>query len=132
MVELHLLILDGQQTLDQDQVRCEVRLIMRYDVEIFAQIVQLAPQERAGIPRLPDRPTVNLKPVPFNLAVMVPSEDRGFVARGNDDRGNALTYVYAEDLADLKIPVRVTQWNNAVMAYMRALPRKTPIILWWR
>jgi hypothetical protein len=132
MVELHLLILDGQKSLDEDQVRCEKRLIMRYDIEIFAQIIQLAPQERAGIPELPERPTLTVHPIPSQLTVMVPSEDRGFVARGNDDRGNALTFFYAGDMAQLKIPVRVTQWNNAVMAYVRALPRKTPIILWWR
>jgi hypothetical protein len=63
---------------------------------------------------------------------MVPSDDRRFVARSNDDCGNALTFVYADDLARLKIPECVTQRNNAVMAYIRALHYKTPIILWWR
>jgi hypothetical protein len=132
MVELHLLILDGQKSLDEDQVRCKERLIMPYDVEIFAQLARIAPQERAGIPGLPERPTIATHSIPSQLTVMVPSEDRGFVAMSNDDRGNELAFVYAEDLAQLKIPARVTQRNNAVMAYIRALHYKTPIILWWR
>ncbi len=132
MLELHLFILDDQRSLREKQLRCEQQLVMPFDVEIFAQLICLAPQDRVGITDLPERPTIRRYPVPLGLKLIFSSEDNGFVARSNDDRGNALTYTYAGDLARLTKPEHATERNKAVFAYVKALPPKTPIVLWWR
>ena len=54
------------------------------------------------------------------------------IERTREDRNGApLTFVYAEELRKVKLPEDSSPWNKAVFAFIKALPRDTPIILMW-
>jgi hypothetical protein len=57
--------------------------------------------------------------------------DEGIEDRNDDQYGNPLTYITAGDLAIVKLHKQASLWNQACWAFIRALPPKTKIVLWW-
>jgi predicted ATP-dependent protease len=48
-----------------------------------------------------------------------------------DKYGNELTFTTAEELSKAELSSHTTERNEAVMIYVRALQRKTPIVFYW-
>ena len=57
--------------------------------------------------------------------------DSGLEVRTTDQYNEPLKYIFAGDLAAVKLPKDTTQKNKAVWAFLRGLDPATPIVLWW-
>jgi len=57
--------------------------------------------------------------------------DEGIERTTTDSYGDPLFYVKAGDLAKAAGHWKGSPWNEAAMAFVKALPADTPIILWW-
>lgn len=58
--------------------------------------------------------------------------DNGVHETRNDSYGSGLEYAKAGDLARVMSKIKeMTPWNEAVMAFVKALPKDTPIVLYW-
>lgn len=58
-------------------------------------------------------------------------EDAGLTWTETDRYGQPLTYTTPADLRRLKVPADLTPWNAAILAFIRALPEDTRVILFW-
>ena len=56
--------------------------------------------------------------------------DEGIESLAADPYGNVLRFCQAGDLGRTAPAFRST-WNEAVLAFIRALPPETEIVLWW-
>lgn len=57
--------------------------------------------------------------------------DDGVERETEDAYGNPLRYVRAGDLGTIPDQPDYPAWNRAVLAFVRALPPETRIMLWW-
>lgn len=57
-------------------------------------------------------------------------EEGGWVTEKEDAYGNPLTYVTAKELSGVDLEGQ-TAWNKAVFAMVKALPKDSPVVLWW-
>ena len=69
-------------------------------------------------------------PLPPDLKVGC-YEDEGLVFKNEDRYGSLLTCITVADLARLEVPEGVSPWNNAVLAFLTALPEDARIVLFW-
>jgi hypothetical protein len=58
-------------------------------------------------------------------------EDQGLIFTQTDGYGKPLTWTTPATLARLESPDDLSPWNNAVLAFLRALPEDTRIVLYW-
>ncbi len=73
-----------------------------------------------------------IKKVPTTPVPMIQNyEDEGIRNRTTDPYGDPLTRCTAGALSEIPEPKGLHPWNRAVMAFVRALPGNTPIVLWW-
>ncbi|KXK08790.1 MAG: hypothetical protein UZ21_OP11001000345 [Microgenomates bacterium OLB22] len=77
-----------------------------------------------------DPAKVQARPIPKRLWVGVYT-DEGLQMTREDAYGEELMWLYAHELlATLSLCVR-NRWNKAIMAFIKAIPPETPIILYW-
>jgi hypothetical protein len=57
--------------------------------------------------------------------------DDGIATTATDPYGKPLHYVFAGDLARVKLPASTGAWNKAVFAMICAMPRDTKVVLYW-
>lgn len=59
-------------------------------------------------------------------------EDEGLKDRNEDPYGTPLTELWAGELAKVDLPEgEITDWNRAALAFVKALPWRTRVVLWW-
>lgn len=101
---------------------CFERLNFQDDSEFFDQITR-----RYDCTRKPA--VITRHPIPNGSKIVI-YEEEGIVETCGDMYGDELTFVYAKELKALKVS-DTTEWNRAVMAFVRALPDDTIIFLMW-
>lgn len=57
--------------------------------------------------------------------------DNGLVTHTNDLYGDQLTYVPAEQLISSLEPTAQSDWEKSVVTFVRNLPPRTRVVLWW-
>ena len=68
--------------------------------------------------------------LPPDLKVGCYNED-GLVFVQADRYGQPLTWFTSSDLTRLDVPDGISPWNDAVLAFLRALPEEIRIVLYW-
>jgi len=63
--------------------------------------------------------------------VLLSYEDEGIKDRSDDPYGTQLTFLTAHRLAKHFEGVEMEAWDAAVLAFVKALPPSTRIVLWW-
>src|SRR5262249_4552960 len=58
-------------------------------------------------------------------------EDDGLQFTDRDRGGHPLTFTTPPDLRSLSIPLDLSPWNRAVLAFLLALPDEARIVLYW-
>jgi hypothetical protein len=58
-------------------------------------------------------------------------DDDGLRHTTTDDYGDTLTYVAAHTLTKHLSVVQLRGWDAAVLAFLKALPPDTKVVLWW-
>lgn len=56
--------------------------------------------------------------------------DEGWAHVEEDPYGTPLEYILAGHLAKVNVD-KASPWNQACFAFIRALPKDTPVVLWW-
>lgn len=69
--------------------------------------------------------------IPEKLKVQVYDEEVGLKEIHKDGYEKELTYAFASEMKKIKLPDATFDVNRAIMAYIKALPDETPIILHW-
>lgn len=116
--ELTLFALDGRESLRETRAWTVNGLTLQRDNRVFAQLSDVFDE-------VPTVITPRQIP-PYMTCVML--TERGREESTTDRMGCPLTFVFAGELSRLQ--VNGTD-NTAVMAWIRALPEDTPIILYW-
>lgn len=129
-LDLVIMPLRNRRKLDEKTVLCTESLRFDRDYSVFAQIADI--NGRSTVPEKGIKPTVRTHPLPPNLFVELYEEDGTKKTRENP-YGEEMVYSFAEEMSRINLPKdRTLSRNNAIMAYIRALPKDTPIILEWR
>lgn len=71
-----------------------------------------------------------VRPLPPDVKVGC-YEDEGLIFKNEDRYGQPLTCITAAELARLEVPEGLSPWNNAVLAFLTALPEDVRIVLFW-
>jgi hypothetical protein len=58
-------------------------------------------------------------------------EDQGLTFTDVDRYANPLTFTTPADLSGLRVPDGIDPWNQAVLAFLLALPPEARIVLFW-
>lgn len=114
----------------ETSVYCRERLSFNSDYRILGQLTDLSSYRKGGRDDIPEKPTINAQPIPPQMWVVV-SEEEGLRRTREDPYGTGLTFVYAQQLKELKLPDDASPKNKAIKAFVDALPPETPIILYW-
>ncbi len=98
---------------------------------LFGHLIDLS-ESRAdeGWEDIPERPTLSPRPIPPTTWLMINTEDGVEITR-TDHYDKELTFLFASELAKLPDAAASSCHNRAVLAFMRALPFDTPVILMW-
>jgi len=107
----------------QDSWLCYDRLGLNRNYELFAQI----DEEKSRMPAI--EAVCDPKDIPQGKRVHWYGDD-GLKTITEDPYGCGLTYVDAREFANVE-PGETGDWNKAVLAFLKALPPETPIVLWW-
>jgi hypothetical protein len=78
----------------------------------------------------PDATPCLVRPLPGGLKVGH-YEDEGLKFEDVDRYGKPLTYTTSKDLRGLRLPDGLASWNEAILAFLLALPAETRIVLYW-
>ncbi len=104
------------------------RLQFERDYRIFAQIADV--DGKSKVPEEELAVVVRTQSLPPSVQVGL-YEDEGLIDTTQDAYGKEMTYALAGDLRKIRLLEPVFPTNGAIMAYVRALPKNTPIILDW-
>lgn len=100
------------------------RLALHQDYMLFAQIDQGVMGKGRGV-----RQVCRPQRLPIKMRLMWYG-DGGIEDASEDPYGAPLTYVAAGELATVDCGY-TDPWNRAVFEMMKALPKDTPVVLWW-
>lgn len=78
----------------------------------------------------PVTPVCQPRPIPPSIKFDWYGDD-GIETKTTDPYGSELTYATAMELAGIKLIENTHQWNKGVLAFIKAMPPTTPIVLWW-
>jgi len=120
-LDLTLLPLRDARSIGEASALCHDRLTFDRDYEIFGQIIDCGEGKK---------PTIKTNPIPPQMWVEI-YEDEGIERTREDKYGTVLTFIYAQQLKELKVGDDATSRNKAIKAFIDALPSDTPIILFW-
>jgi hypothetical protein len=94
------------------------RLETEQDYELYAQIIEIDGS----------KPSIKTSDIPPQMRINVVRLE----SVRHDAYGKVLTFAYAEELSKLKmLDGNIFPRNVAIKAYIDALPKDTPIILYW-
>nr|MBI4156163.1 hypothetical protein [Candidatus Woesearchaeota archaeon] len=99
------------------------------DYRIFAQIADV--DGKSAIPEGDIEAIVCTYPLPPGVKVGIYG-DNGIRHTRKNPYGEEMVYATAREMRKLSLPEDVSPSNKAIMAYIKALQRDTPIILEWR
>ena len=101
----------------------DTRIELEWDEELFALV---------GPPNEEPPPGHRPRRLPGNVTFRWHG-DEGLHDRTCDARGNRLTFLTAGELDALRPAAKATAswWNQAVFAFIAALPAETPVVLFW-
>lgn len=116
---------EGMGGMGSTTLLCYDRLSFDRDSSIFGQLVDLTERGQST------KPTIKVHPIPPQMWVDT-YEDGGIERTREDPYGDELTFVYAQQLRELKIQETASAKNKAIKAFVDALPDNFPIILLWR
>ena len=95
------------------------RLSFERDYDLFSQIEDIG---RGAGPKV-----LTPKPIPGTFRWY---DDDGLKESSDDCYGTPLTYVKAEEFANIIFDV-LSDWNKAVVIFLCSIPPETPVVLWW-
>lgn len=126
-MSLALFPLDGPESLTETLVICYDRLEVPQNYSVFGQLRNLSSDDRPDIPK---EPTIPCSWIPPQLSVQF---DFGGGRQGirEDATNRLLTFAYARDLKQIRLPEDAVPRMRAVKAFIDALKDDTPIILFW-
>ena len=104
---------------------------MQFDRQyaIFAQIADV--DGKSAVPDEGVEAIVRTHPLPPSVKVGIYG-DEGIKTTRENPYGEEMVYALAKELGALRLPENATQKNRAIMAYINALEKDTPVILEWR
>ncbi len=105
------------------------RLQFARDYKIFAQIADV--EGKSAVPDEGIKAIVQTHPLPPGVKVGIYG-DSGIRNTRKNPYGEEMVYATAGEMRKLVLPQDVSPTNKAIMAYIRALQRDTPIVLEWR
>jgi len=105
------------------------RLGFARDYKIFAQIADV--EGKSAVPDEGVEATVRTHPLPPRLKVGIYGES-GIRNTRKNPCGEEMVYTTAGEMRKIVLPEDVSPVNKAIMAYIKALQRDTPIVLEWR
>ena len=101
------------------------RIAFDRDYNLFGQIAKTAWTDF--------EPTLKPTPLSFNVSFDWYG-DEGVEQITEDAYGEPLTFVFAEEFRCIETEnpeFELSEWNKAVLLMLRALPNKTPVVLYW-
>lgn len=122
-LDLKLLFVRDHTGMINNRLYCFDVLAFATDSYLFGQIIDLSKYVEYS-------PSIAPRPLPDGCMVYHHRDD-GLRFTKNDDYGTPLTFVYAKELSALKCTEDTPPYNRAVVAFVKALPPETPIILMW-
>ncbi len=78
-----------------------------------------------------NKKVINNKPIPKGIKVDIYGDD-GLKTVETNPYGEPLTFFYAEDVKKIPVSKDMSDWNKAIIKFLKALPRKTIVVLEWR
>lgn len=126
-VYLHLLVLEGEESLEQTRVALYDQLTCDQGNEVLQQYCEMTNVA------LPEH-LITTKPIPPQMFIDIHRGDYDELGRHwlrEDPYGDELRFVYAGELKKLNIPKDASPRSRAVAAYIAELPDDNPIVLYW-
>ncbi len=105
------------------------RLQFDRQYSVFAQIADV--DGKSAVPDEGIEAIVRTYPLPPGVSVLI-YEDEGINTTRRNPYEEEMVYALARELGALKLPENATPKNKAIMAYINALEKDTPIILEWK
>ena len=102
---------------------CYNRLSFNRSYQLFSQIVNVGREWT-------DEPILNPLPVPKWIEINW-YWDEGIETITENPYGEPLTYLTAGEFCELDTS-DLGNWNSAVVEFLCALPRETPVLLYWK
>ena len=99
------------------------------DYKIFAQITDV--EGKSAVPDEGVEAIVKTHPLPPRVKVGIYG-DSGIKNTRKNPHGEEMVYATAGEMRKIVLPEYVSPVNKAIMAYIKALQRDTPIVLEWR
>ncbi len=78
-----------------------------------------------------NKKTIKEKKIPDDVSVDIYG-DEGLKKEVNNPYGEPLTFFYAEDVKNIPIKKSFSDWNKAIIKFLKSLPPKTVVVLMWR
>lgn len=105
------------------------RLSFDRDYRIFAQIADV--NWKSAVPNEGLGATVRTFPLPPSVQVEM-YQDEGLITTRENSYGEEMVYATAREMKKVKLPEDASPKNRAILSYISALEKITPIILEWR
>lgn len=117
MTRLTLVVLNDRSQLEEVVAVYESILRFQSDDELLSQI---------------EGPKSHIKPylIPSTCSVIFPLHYARSAIR-HDGNGALLTYLHAGQFDHVLLQSGISQHNRAIFTYLSALPKETPVILYW-
>lgn len=71
------------------------------------------------------------KQLPQNVTLSVYDEERGLCTTKDDSYGEPLTWIESKAFGSVPIVTEYSNWNRAVITFLKMLPRDIAVVLWW-
>ena len=126
-LDLKLMPLKDARELSEDILGYN-RLKFVRDYRIFAQIADV--EGKSVVPDEAIEAIVKTYPLPPKVKVII-YRDSGIRSTRKNPYGEEMVYATAREMRKIVLPEDVSHVNKAIMAYIKALQRDTPIVLEW-
>ncbi len=126
-LDLKFLPLKGRELMERMIIAATV-LDVPDDYSIFGQIANVTGESMDADSGL----DVVVRPLilPPKTKVWIPEHEQRLKTR-KDAYGTDLTYAFAEQLREIRPKENITPRGKAALAYIKALPKDVPVILYW-
>lgn len=128
-LHLRLLVLRHETDLEHHIIYPIDQLEFDQEYDLFPQIQRHGRDATQDDPHTQAHECVKTMPLPKQLQISLAEYNSDKTRQ--DRYGDELTFTTAGELGVAALSHETTQINRAVMAYVRALPPKTPIVLYW-
>jgi len=103
-------------------------LIFKRDYDIFEQI-----EGWENFGRSPEKICLQTEGLPTGVSVEISTFQEAWeaVSKWEDPYGHRLRWCYASGFSSLRVPEDILPYNAAILAFLKALPDKIRILLYW-